>query len=363
MKVLFGNFTSDLGGPSHSLMLLLKHLDPRIEPQVLLPGPGPLADRVDALGVPVRMSPTGGFRRNAILPISAMLRGSDVDVVYGNNFGGRMRNLLIASRLAGRRFVWHIREMLYAPGLRTRYFLRHASAIVAVSERCGDLVGRWGGGTPVHVVRNGIEFGGGVALTAAEQRASLRAELGLAPDAPLVLAVGTLNRRKGYDRLVDPVAAIARARPDVRHVWLGSGGDAAYAEELDRLLYERGLADEVMRPGFRVDVPRFLRAADAFVHAARSDPNPRSVIEAMAARLPIVAFEADGVSEMIAHGESGYLLAPGDSDGFATALLRVLGDPGHASGLGASGLSRAKRLYSASCTGAKVSEVLLELDR
>ena len=92
--------------------------------------------------------------------------------------------------------------------------------------------------------------------------------------------------------------------------------------EIDRL----GIGDRVRLVGERRDVPELLAGADVFVLSSASEGMPVSVLEAMAAGLPVVASRVGGVPELVVDGETGLLVEPGDPDELAAALGRLLAD-------------------------------------
>jgi glycosyltransferase involved in cell wall biosynthesis len=93
--------------------------------------------------------------------------------------------------------------------------------------------------------------------------------------------------------------------------------------------------------GERGDVPEQLAASDVFVLSSRSEGMPMSILEAMAAGLPVVASAVGGIPEIVRDGETGLLVPPGDADALAAALGRLLDDDGLRRRLGAAGRERA----------------------
>jgi glycosyltransferase involved in cell wall biosynthesis len=125
---------------------------------------------------------------------------------------------------------------------------------------------------------------------------------------------------------------------------------AAVESEIGRL----GLDAFVALTGDRDDVPELLATSDVFVLSSRSEGGPISVLEAMAAGLPVVASDVGGVREQVDEGVSGLLVPAGDPAALAAALERVLGDPQLRRDLGAAGrglvrerfdLARQQRLH------------------
>ena len=125
--------------------------------------------------------------------------------------------------------------------------------------------------------------------------------------------------------------------PEARLAILGSGPLEA---ETRRLVAELGLDDAVTLPG-RTDIRDWLERADVFVHTSRWEGFGIVLLEAMLAGLPIVATRVSAVPEVVADGETGMLVEPGDDAGVAAALGALLADRGRATALGEAGRERA----------------------
>lgn len=171
-------------------------------------------------------------------------------------------------------------------------------------------------------------------------REAVRRTLGVFDDkAPLVLTVAVLRPPKGIDRLVAAAPAILDAVPNARFVIVGDGADRA---ALDAKIQAEGLAGRVSLAGFRSDVPEVMRAADLFVLPTLDDAMPTVLVEAMAARLPIVASAVGGIPDMIVNERDGLLVPPGDVGALSGAITRLLREPVLARSLAAGGRCRAE---------------------
>jgi glycosyltransferase involved in cell wall biosynthesis len=154
---------------------------------------------------------------------------------------------------------------------------------------------------------------------------------------PLLVAVGRLKAPKDFVTLV---RAFALLPPEAFEALIvGEGPDRRTLEaELRRL----GLEDRVRLAGERHDVPVLLAGADIFVLSSVSEGLPVSVLEAMAAELPVVASRVGGLPELVVEGETGLLVSPGDSVELAAALERLVADRDLRRRLGAAGRAYAE---------------------
>ncbi len=156
-----------------------------------------------------------------------------------------------------------------------------------------------------------------------------------------IVSVGRLRAPKDFVTLVRAMAALEPGSARLRIA--GDGPErAALAAEVGRL----GLDESVELLGTRTDVPELLAGADVFVLASDSEGLPMSVLEAMAAGLPVVASAVGGVPELVRDGETGVLVPPRDSAALARALAPIVGDPELRDRLGDAGRRRVEREFS-----------------
>ena len=195
----------------------------------------------------------------------------------------------------------------------------------------------------VLLVPNGTDLApaaGGEAAAEVERR------LGPAADAgPLVVAVGRLVDKKGFDVLLEAAPAILAARPGAR-LAIGGGGDLE--TPLRRRAHELGIADRVAFPGplSHPEALALIARGEVFVMPSVRDARgnvdglPIVVLEAMAAGRPVVASDVAGLPLAVADGETGLLVPERDPAALAAAVGGLLADPERARRLGAAGRRR-----------------------
>lgn len=153
--------------------------------------------------------------------------------------------------------------------------------------------------------------------------AEAKSALGLPPDGLLVGSVGRLSDEKAFDVLIRSVHALLGRGLDVRLVVVGEGADRGRLEALARDL---GIADRVLLPGWQSDVRRYFEAMDVFALSSIREGLPNALLEAMALEVPVVATRVAGIPRVIADGENGRLVAPGDGPGLTAAVHDLLTD-------------------------------------
>ncbi|MBA2255356.1 MAG: glycosyltransferase family 4 protein [Chloroflexi bacterium] len=240
---------------------------------------------------------------------------------------------------------------------RHRRMLGMLHAMIAVSAGAGATM--LAAGVPsslLHVVRNGIADAG-MEMPRSDPGATRR-ELGIPPEARLVLNVGRLTPQKAHDILLD-ASAVLKGRSD--EVWLVIAGIGPEGLALEKQARALGIADRVMLLGTHGDVPRLLQAADLFVLPSRFEGLPLSLLEAMAARVPVVATRVIGSEEVIQHGRSGLLVPVDDAPALAAAIGSVLDDPQLARRLGAAAYDSVRRDFSATRMVAETAAIYDEL--
>jgi glycosyltransferase involved in cell wall biosynthesis len=207
-----------------------------------------------------------------------------------------------------------------------------ADRVIAVSESARNhvLVRAGLSKAQTTTIHNGIDLTDFVA-NHPTARQTLRSQLGIAPDAPVLTTVAILRQPKGIDDMLDAMPALLRQHP--RLVYLVAG-DGPHRDSLQRHTSDLGIAESVRFMGQTSNVAGVLRAADAFVLPSHTEALPTVIIEAMAARLPVVATAVGGVGELIESGNTGLLVPPHDPARLAEAVSRVFDSPRQAEAMG-----------------------------
>jgi glycosyltransferase involved in cell wall biosynthesis len=177
----------------------------------------------------------------------------------------------------------------------------------------------------VEVLTHGIDVDAVRTLRA--DRAAVREELGIDDGVALVVTVANLRATKNYPGLLGAARVVADRALPVRFVAAGQGPlEAEVRAEHDRL----ALGDTFRLLGYRADASRLVAAADLYVLASDHEGLPVTVMEALTAGVPVVATAVGGLPEVVATGENGILVAPGDPLALADAVERALRPDEHA---------------------------------
>lgn len=178
----------------------------------------------------------------------------------------------------------------------------------------------------------------------------LKQSIGLKPGQKLILSVGRLVRRKGFDQVIRAIPELVGRGIDAHHVLIGIGEDHDYLSGLAR---ELGVAERVhlIGPVSPEDLPRWYNACDVFIMANREINGDTEgfgmvFLEAAACRKPAIAGDAGGTGAAVLDGETGYRVDGNRTEDIARALTRILSDPDLSGRLGRNGYDRALAEFS-----------------
>lgn len=347
-RVVFVNHTPRVSGAEHSLLRLISGLSAGVSPLVACP-PGELADRASAVGVrwtpipgtegSLRLHPAhttravGEFMHGAIA-IRRVARDFQAQVVHANSTRAGISASL--GRVGGApAVVVHVQDCLpSSPVARIvrRVITAGSEMIIANSQ----YTARNFGSDPrrTRVVHGSVDlrrFAEIDSLTPQEARA----RLGLPGEEPVLGMVAQITPWKGQDVAVRALSLL-RTVPRPRLLLVGGVRfDAAgtrhdnhgYLTMLRSLVTSLGLEAHVTFLGDREDIPAVLRALDLLLVPSWEEPFGLSVIEAMAAGVPVVATSCGGPAEIIDDGVDGTLVVPRQPARWASTIDLLLADP------------------------------------
>lgn len=173
-------------------------------------------------------------------------------------------------------------------------------------------------------------------------------------DAVVGIFVGRLLPNKGPHYLLE---ALHRLPADLNYL-IRVAGDGPMLPELERITAVHGLTDRVEFLGLRTDVPTLMREADFFVRPSTLEGMPLTVLEAMASGIPVVATDVAGTGEAVVDGQTGILVAPGDTGALAEALVTMIRSPQTRLEMGLAGRRRVEASFGWESAAERSLEVL-----
>jgi 1,2-diacylglycerol 3-alpha-glucosyltransferase len=201
------------------------------------------------------------------------------------------------------------------------HFCRTCDMVVSPSNGMKDVLRKFGVDSPIEVVPNGVNLEPFMKTVTPVSRA----ELGLSSEDTVLIYVGRLGPEKNIPFLLRSFAGAVGAYEKMGLILVGSGPEKDNLQDRVRTM---GIGDKVHFTGMVAyeELPRYLAAADAFVTASVTEVHPLSVIEAMAAGLPVLGIHSPGVSDSIQDGVTG-LLSEEELAGFTAKMMRMVIEP------------------------------------
>lgn len=348
MKVVT-NFSS--GGTEGQVHNLIKVLDQRrFNLQfACLKKYGLFLEEVERLQIPVREFPIFSFFHPQtwwqLAKMAAFMRAERVQIAHSYNFYSNVF-AVPAARLAGVPVVLaSIRDRgIYLTPMQMKvqkWVCNLADRVLVNAESIRDWLVEQG--VPRHkiaLIRNGID------LSLYEHTANtpdIREELGIPTAARLVIMLARLNPQKGIDEFLHAAAEVRKRHPDVHFLVVGDKldykdgavvSDVDYHSYLHRLTETLNIGHCTWYTGHRTDVPALLAQSSVSVLPSHSEGLSNSLIESMAAGLPLVATNVGGNPELVNHGINGLLVPVMDHNALAGAINTILGDASLASSFG-----------------------------
>lgn len=167
-------------------------------------------------------------------------------------------------------------------------------------------------------------------------RQDLRKRFNLPTDSYIVLCVGYADYRKGIDLFVDIGIQVIREKKNIYFLWIGHF-DLNLEQDIKTLIAEYGLTEHFLFPGLDYDTDVYYAGADIYALTSREDPYPSVVMEALDARLPVIAFrDTGGFTDLLSRG-GGVLVEMFDTTAYARAIMDLIHSPTKAYLLGQSG--------------------------
>jgi glycosyltransferase involved in cell wall biosynthesis len=247
--------------------------------------------------------------------------------------------------------------------LAERFAARRCQTIVSVADAMTrQFLARGIGRAEQYVtVRSGMEIEAFVGDPSGSRRASMRAELGLAPDDLVVGTVARLAEHKGHDDLLDALTETLKSRPNLKLLWVGDGW---WRERLTSRCRQAGLGvRELDRPNAASTeqwsvlltglvepshVPGLIGCMNVLAHPSYREGLPRTVPQALLSKVCPVAYDVDGTGEICREMETGRLVPAGDATRLGEAILWCLDNPVPAAVLAARGHAECVTAFSAS---------------
>ena len=327
-RVLYVAHTLAVGGAEEMVLNLVRYLPAEFERAVVcIDQPGPMGEEVRNTGVPFfALGLRPGLKRPGdVLRLQRFFQQSAPTIVH---------NFLLTASLYGR-FAAMLARVPIVIGTEVniyerkqashraaeRWLMRHTDAVVASAESVRDFYIDQIAADPdkVVVIYNAVDWS---QLDSTVARHEFRRQFGIPADAPVAGIIARLTEQKAHRVLLDAIAS----NLELGRLHLLVIGDGELRASLEQQSEKLGLTGRVHFAGARRDLGNVLGAIDVFVMPSLWEGLPLSLVLAMGAGLPVIASRVAGIPEVVRHGETGLLVAPGDAGDLATTLVRLSTD-------------------------------------
>lgn len=287
---------------------------------------GVLESVLEAQGVPYAILHRKHiFAVHKFLPLRQLLKNAHVRLIHAHKFGSNLWGGLIGL-MHGVPVIAHFHGEEASGRKLTRVFAVRLAGylsrkVISVSHDERRRLIEQDGFPPNKVVTiyNGIE----VDRYHSEPKLSIRDELGIPHDAPVIGIVAAFRPEKNHRLFVHAASRIARIRPDAFFLLVGDGVERV---EMMRLARRLDVAEQCRFTGLRGDVPDLLTITDVGVLTSHREGLPLVLLEYMAASMPVVATAVGGMAEVVEDQECGYLVPADDDEALAARILDLISD-------------------------------------
>jgi glycosyltransferase involved in cell wall biosynthesis len=333
----------EMGGAQGNTLFTVANLDRSRFEVGLITGPGGILDDearkiadLDLKFVSTLVRPVQPFKDlAALVEITKILKKAKPDIVHTHSSKAGIIGRL-AARIAGVPKVIHsIHGFGFNPYqkflVRWLYIYLEklmagcSDVLIAVAEeniKAGVRL-RIGSRQLYRLIRSGVDIQKIKKAASSTDVNALRQELRLSPETRVVLSVGPFKPQKDPIAFVECAAKVVNHVPHVKFLW---SGDGELRREVEDRVRELQLENVVQLLGWRKDIPALLRLCDVFILTSLWEGLPRAGVEALIVGKPVVAFDVDGVSEIVRNETNGFVLSPGSDEEFARKLIQLLSD-------------------------------------
>ena len=240
------------------------------------------------------------------------IKKNNIDIVHSNDLDGHIVAWFL-NHLFNIKSVWHIRIMTWPKIL---YKLKRVSKIIFVSKAISDFSLNGSTNKNTTVIYNGIDIDNFRKNLMMQSHYKVKDKFNIGKDQFVVGYVGRVKHQKRQMVLIEAVNLLIKKGYNIKLILVGddsvtkesiSGNPENYFNEIKKLIVKYGIEENVALAGHQSNVSQFYNIFDCFAFPAINDSNPRVILEAMAAKIPIVANNTGGVVDMLENGKYGLI--------------------------------------------------------
>jgi glycosyltransferase involved in cell wall biosynthesis len=342
----------DLGGAQIVLQNLIKHADrQRFEPEIVcLHGRGVFWDRLRALGAPMWTLSFHHWFPSYVPGLAALMLTRRYDIVHCHLLASNViaKPLAAACKIGIRINHDHCNDKLEDPRVwavpADRWSNRFSTHVIAVSESTRTFVEEHQNvpATRTATIHNGIDCS--VCRPRPEKREEARRRWEAPIGAFVIGGIGRLTHQKNFKLFLEVAAIVLQKHPNAYFIIAGTGEEEA---ELRAHATQLGIAARVRFAGFVTDMSTLYPALDLLLLTSRYEGLPITILEAMAAGVPIVASRLDGIAEVLTDGRDAALVPPGRAIQFIERINELIEKAELSRSYSRNALAKVRERYSA----------------
>ena len=364
ITILFIHQSADLYGSDKTLLLLLSRLDKsKFKPVVVIPLDGPLKEELEKADIKVIIAPVLKLYRKMFTPKNILLFFKQIkkavaiidelnteykfDIIYSNTLAVLLGMVYAKKRKI--KHIWHVHEIIVHPKKIAYIFpklLNKYSDVVVCNSKATleNLVSR-----QKKLAAKTLTIHNGLKPLSDDYVKMGKEDLGFEKDDFIITLIGRINRLKGHKWLLNTFANNFQENKNIKLLFVGSPvvGQEYYLDEIEEIINNKNLSGQVKIIGFKKDLRPILNLTDILaVPSTEAESFGLVALEAMLAKKPVIGSNHGGLTEIIVHDETGFLVEPYDEAGLAVAIQKLLEDCELRNRFGNNGYERAINEFS-----------------
>lgn len=374
-KILFISHSPFLNGAEICLYTLVKNINRNeFEPIVLFPFSGPMVDKIKKQNIKTYISPLERWIRfkfdkplansniqARINGITDIIEKESIDMVQTNT--SVILEGALAARIRNIPHIWHVHENLKRYSelnpvfpLPIVYWIMSylSDKIVCVSNYGLKQFETFAEETKLEKIYNGVEVPPPLSKTA------IREKLNIGKDETTAVTVGLLTESKGCFELLEAASIIKKSGNKMKFFWIG-GASKKDISDFKTKVKRLKLKDSVFYLGFIDNIGAILNGFDLLICPSKNESLPLVILEAMAAKLPVISTDWEGVSESVKDGNTGFVVPLNDPIILSEKIIEVINDDKKKKIFGENGEQYFKENFTASKYSEKFENLYLDI--
>lgn len=367
-NILFIHQSAEMYGSDKTLLLLIRHINrERFCPVVILPNEGPLKKALELENIEVYIAPVIKLHRKMFTPknmvsllkqikqafriVNKINENYNFEIVYSNTLAVLLGYLFAKKNRI--KHVWHVHEIIESPKIVAKIFrfLLHTKSNFFTIYNSNATADFWKSSSrkniDYEVVTNGLEVPSSPLLV--NEIVSIRKEIFDVNNEIVIGLVGRINKWKGQFILLEAFSKLIKKYPDLRLIFVGSTTEnqSYILKELTAKIDAFQIVNQVKIVPFQPDINKIWSAIDiAIVPSVEPEPFGLVAVEAMLAKKPVIASNHGGLTEIVIHEHTGFLVQPNNVTDLVNAIETLVNDEAKRLEMGEKGYVRAVEEFS-----------------